>query len=83
MPKLIRFDWAMNKLLRNKTNFDILEGFLGVLLNDDDIKVLNLLESEGNQDDEDSKFNRVDVMIEDNQHGCNPILSVQIHNIVI
>ena len=27
MEKLIRFDWAIKKLLRNKANFDILEGF--------------------------------------------------------
>lgn len=32
--KLIRFDLAMKKLLRHKTNFDILEGFLSELLND-------------------------------------------------
>ncbi|MBF0398706.1 MAG: Rpn family recombination-promoting nuclease/putative transposase [Desulfobacterales bacterium] len=68
MAKLIRFDWAMKYILRNKANFDILEGFLAALLSDNDIKVLNLLESEGNQDNEDSKFNRVDIMIEDSQH---------------
>jgi len=39
--KLIRFDWAMKTLLRDKANFDILEGFLGALLNDDNIKILN------------------------------------------
>lgn len=33
--KLIRFDWAMKKLLRNKANFDILEGFLSELLRED------------------------------------------------
>jgi len=30
--KLIRFDWAMKNLLRDKANFDVLEGFLSVLL---------------------------------------------------
>jgi hypothetical protein len=29
---LVRFDWAIKKLLRNKANFDILEGFLSELL---------------------------------------------------
>ena len=29
---LIRFDWAMKKLLRSKANFGILEGFLSELL---------------------------------------------------
>jgi len=28
--KLIRFDWAMKNLLRDKANFDVLEGFLSV-----------------------------------------------------
>ena len=29
MPrKLVSFDWAMKKILRDKANFDILEGFL-------------------------------------------------------
>ena len=29
--KLITFDWAMKRLLRSKTNFEILEGFLSEL----------------------------------------------------
>jgi len=63
--KLIRFDWAMKTLLRDKANFDILEGFLGALLNDDNIKILNILESETNPKDEDDKFIRVDLLVED------------------
>jgi len=63
--KLIRFDWAMKKLLRDKANFDVLEGFLCALLDDENIKILNILESETNQDDEDDKFNRVDLLIQD------------------
>ena len=30
--KYIRFDWAVKRLLRNKANFGVLEGFLTVLL---------------------------------------------------
>ncbi|MCX6277699.1 MAG: hypothetical protein NT004_06360 [Bacteroidetes bacterium] len=30
--KLIRFDWAMKTTLRDKANFDVLEGFLAALL---------------------------------------------------
>jgi predicted transposase/invertase (TIGR01784 family) len=67
MAKLIRFDWAMKNLLRDKANFDILEGFLGALLNDDSLTVLQLLESEANQEDENNKFNRVDILVEDGQ----------------
>lgn len=29
--KYIRFDWAIKRLLRNKANFGVLEGFLTVL----------------------------------------------------
>lgn len=65
--KLIRFDWAIKKLLRNKANFDILEGFLSALLHED-VYVVNLLESESNQDDEADKFNRVDLLIENQRH---------------
>jgi len=66
--KLIRFDWAMKKLLRDKANFDVLEGFLCALLEDENIKILNILESETNQQDEDDKFNRVDLLIQDSQN---------------
>jgi predicted transposase/invertase (TIGR01784 family) len=67
--KHIRFDWAAKKLLRDKANFDILEGFLSELLKQD-IKIEGLLESESNQDDENDKFNRVDLYVEtsDKEH---------------
>ena len=68
MAKLIRFDWAIKYILRDKVNFDVLEGFLSALLNDDEIRILNILESEGNQTEADNKFNRVDLMIEDCHH---------------
>ena len=29
---LIRFDWAMKRLLRDKSNYVVLEGFLSTLL---------------------------------------------------
>ena len=59
--QLIRFDWAIKKLLRSKANFGILEGFLSELLKQD-IKILNLLESESNKEDKGGKFNRVDLL---------------------
>jgi predicted transposase/invertase (TIGR01784 family) len=64
--KLIRFDWAIRYMLRDKANFDILEGFLSALLNED-ITVLSILESESNKEDSTDKFNRVDLLIEDSQ----------------
>jgi len=66
--KLIRFDWAMKTLLHDKANFDVLEGFLSALLEDDNIKILNILESETNQKDENDKFVRVDLLIQDSQN---------------
>ncbi len=65
--KLIRFDWAMKTILRDKANFDVLEGFLGALLEDDEIRILHLLESESNQPEETDKFNRVDMLVVDSR----------------
>lgn len=74
--KVVRFDWAIKYLLRDKANFDILEGFLAALLEDDGIRVLQILESEGNQAKEDAKFNRVDMLVEDS-NGRKIIIEVQ------
>lgn len=60
--KLISFDWAMKKLLKSKANFEILEGFLSELLNDD-IRILEVLESESNKESSHDKFNRVDLKV--------------------
>jgi predicted transposase/invertase (TIGR01784 family) len=73
--KHIRFDWAAKKMLRDKKNFDILEGFLSELLKED-IKIEGLLESESNQDEEDEKFNRVDLYAE-NSKGEHIIIEIQ------
>ncbi|EGJ31599.1 MULTISPECIES: Rpn family recombination-promoting nuclease/putative transposase [Moorena] len=59
----IRFDWAIKKLLRNKANFGVLEGFLSELLHFD-ITIKTLLESEANQETLDDKTNRVDILAE-------------------
>lgn len=64
--KLISFDWAMKRLLRSKANFDILEGFLSELLRDD-IRILELLESESNKETALDKFNRVDLKVRNRQ----------------
>lgn len=58
--RYIRFDWAIKRLLRQKANFGVLEGFLTVFLGEK-ITIVELLESEGNQQSEDDKFNRVDI----------------------
>lgn len=63
---VIRFDWAIKRLLRNKANFVVLEGFLTTLLGEK-IVICHLLESEGNQEDEFDKYNRVDLLAENAQ----------------
>jgi predicted transposase/invertase (TIGR01784 family) len=74
--KLIRFDWAMKKLLRHKANFDILEGFLSELLRFD-ITIESVLESEGNKQDEHDKYNRVDILVKSER---NELMLVEVQN---
>lgn len=73
--KYIRFDWAMKRLLRQKTNFVILEGLLTTLLGMK-VTIKRMLESESNQDDEDDKYNRVDMLAE-NEKGELFLIEVQ------
>ncbi len=63
---LVRFDWAMKKMLRHKSNFDILEGFLSELLSES-IKIKKILESESNQETKYDKQNRVDILVENSK----------------
>jgi predicted transposase/invertase (TIGR01784 family) len=64
--KLISFDWAIKRLLRNKASFSIFEGFLSELLHDD-IKIKNLLESESNRETKEDRSNRVDMLVENSK----------------
>jgi len=71
--RLIRFDWAMKRLLRDKANFDVLEGFLSVLLQEK-ITIKSILSSQANK--EDDKYNDVDILVE-NTKGELVIVEVQ------
>ncbi|MEM6831144.1 MAG: Rpn family recombination-promoting nuclease/putative transposase, partial [Bacteroidota bacterium] len=73
--KLIRFDWAIKRILRDKENFDILEGFLSELLGQT-IQIEQILESESNQETDTDKHNRVDLLVK-NQLGELVIIEVQ------
>ena len=75
---LIRFDWAIKRLLRNKANFAVLEGFLSELLKEK-ITIETILESEGNQKFENDKFNRVDILVK-NSKGEMVIVEIQNQN---
>jgi predicted transposase/invertase (TIGR01784 family) len=74
--KLIKFDWAIKRLLRNKANFVILEGFLSELLFDS-IKIEEILESESNQEMENDKFNRVDILT---KNAKNELIIIEIQS---
>ena len=73
---LVSFDWALKNILRDKANFDVLEGLLTALLQQE-IKVISLLESEGNQQSESDKFNRIDIVVEDEN---KQIMAIEIQN---
>ncbi len=74
----IRFDWAMKRLLRNKANFNVLEGLLTTLLKEN-IYIQKLLESESNQEEEFDKYNRVDMLAE-NDKGELFLVEIQNNN---
>jgi len=57
---IISLDYAIKYLLRDKANFDILEGFLSELL-ERKVTVIDVLESESNKNDPDRKINRIDL----------------------
>ncbi len=56
----------MKRLLRDKSNFVVLEGFLSVLLGEK-ITIDRFLESESNQEDANDKFNRADILAIDSK----------------
>lgn len=57
--RIVRFDWAVKRMLRDKANFAVLEGLMKVLIGED-LRIEEILESEGNQESEIDKFNCVD-----------------------
>lgn len=73
--RYIRFDWAIKRLLRQKANFGVLEGFLTVFLGEE-VKIIEILESESNQQAADDKFNRVDIKAK-NDKGEIIIIEIQ------
>jgi hypothetical protein len=71
---LISFDWAIKRLLRQKANYDILEGFLSELLKQD-IRITHIPESETNKSSADDKFNKVDILCE---NGNKEIILIEL-----
>ena len=73
---LIKFDWAAKRLLRQKANFGVLEGFISTLLGET-IKIVEILESESNQEHEKDKYNRVDIKAKNSK---DEIIIIEIQN---
>ena len=74
--KYIRFDWAVKRMLSDKANFAVLEGLITVLTGEQ-VKIVEILESEGNQENASDKFNRVDIKAK-NERGDIIIVEVQL-----
>jgi predicted transposase/invertase (TIGR01784 family) len=72
---LVSFDWAIKSILKKPEHFDVLEGFLAALLADDNIKILEILESESTQRDEFDKYNRVDLKARD---GAGKVIIIEL-----
>jgi predicted transposase/invertase (TIGR01784 family) len=73
---LVRFDWFIKYMLRDKSNYEILEGFLSELLKED-ILIVDILESEGNKNQRDDKFNRVDILVKNSK---DELLIIEVQN---
>ena len=76
MKRLIRFEWAIKKLLRDKANFAILEGFISELIKED-VNIIEVLESEGDKQPEEEKFNKVDLLVKD---SSDRLLLIEVQN---
>ncbi|MFK7798506.1 MAG: Rpn family recombination-promoting nuclease/putative transposase [Aureispira sp.] len=74
--RLIRFDWAIKKLLRDKANFGILEGFLSELLQDNMV-IIEILDSESNKETENDKHNRVDILVKNSK---DELIIIEVQN---
>ncbi|RHU31073.1 hypothetical protein DXD68_04620 [Parabacteroides sp. TM07-1AC] len=72
----IRFDWSIKRLLRQKANFGVLEGFFTVLL-DEKVEIIEMLES-NDQMQNYYKFNRVDIKAKNSK---GEIIIVEVQNI--
>jgi hypothetical protein len=63
MKKLLRFDWASKYLLKNKSHFGILEGFLSELTQHN-VKIKGVLGSSNQVSGTDERFSRMDYLAE-------------------
>ena len=65
---LISFDYAIKYLLKDKGDYEIVEGFISALLKSigyKEVKILALLDTESNKEDSKSKRSLADLIVED------------------
>ncbi|WP_341790175.1 Rpn family recombination-promoting nuclease/putative transposase [Rickettsia endosymbiont of Polydrusus tereticollis] len=70
MSTIVSFDYAIKNLLRNKGDYDIVEGFISIILKDagySAVKITAVLESESNKEKATLKSSVADVVVEDEQ----------------
>ncbi len=70
MRELISFDYAIKYLLKDKGDYEIVEGFISAILQDagySSIKIKALLESESNKEAKELKSSIADVIVEDEE----------------
>jgi predicted transposase/invertase (TIGR01784 family) len=72
--RFVSLDWAMKKILRDKANFCVLEGFLSELLGEE-VTIEEILESESNRQHARDKQNRVDIKV---RRGEDQIILVEL-----
>ncbi|WP_133282297.1 PD-(D/E)XK nuclease family transposase, partial [Cardinium endosymbiont of Culicoides punctatus] len=78
MKEIISFDYAIKYLLKDKGDYEIVEGFISALLSSQGykpIKIKSLLESESNKESKLLKRSIADVIVED-EEGNNYIVEI-------
>ena len=68
---LISFDYAIKYLLKDKGDYEVVEGFVSALLKSQgykDVKIIALLDTESNKEDTLSKRSLADLIVEDEEH---------------
>lgn len=68
---LISFDYAIKYLLKDKGDYEIVEGFISALLKSQgykEVKIVALLDTESNKEDTLSKRSLADLIVEDEEH---------------
>lgn len=78
MANYIRFDWAMKRLLRKKSNYVIIEGLLSTILSKT-VTILQVIDTKTYADDDICERFRVDLLIVDSE-GNEALIEIQNNN---